>query len=84
LSNQSVSAEVWSFGVELLMRDGKKPLDDGSARSLLGSWLKTWSPELVLDACRAAVGTNDPKAYVRAILGKKLKIGEQDSADHWD
>ncbi len=84
LSNQSVSAEVWSFGVELLKRDGKKPLDDATARSLVGSWLKTWSPELVLDACRAAVGTNDPKAYVRAILGKKPKVGEQDPADHWD
>jgi len=84
LSNQPISAEVWSFGVELFKRDGKKPLEDDAARSFLGSLLKTWTAEAVLDACRAAVGTDDPKAYVRAVLRKKPKIGETDLADHWD
>lgn len=68
--------EVWTFGVELLTRDGDKPLENGAARSFIGSLLKSWSPEAVLDACRAAVGTKVPTGYLQAVLKKKPKIGE--------
>jgi hypothetical protein len=69
------SVELWSFGVEVLTRDGKKPLSADQARSFIGSLRKSWTDETVLDALQAAVGTDDPKAYARAVLAKKPKIG---------
>lgn len=77
-------AEVWSFGVAMLVRDGKKPMADNVARDYVGSLLKEWRTEDVLDALRAATSKEDPKAYCRAILKKKLKIGQTDPADTWD
>lgn len=84
LSNVDPAAEVWSFGVEMLCRDGEKPLADAAARSLIGSLLKTWSPETTLNALRAAVGTKAPPGYVQAILKKKRKLSEQESDEKWD
>jgi len=84
LSNEPVPAQVWSFGVDLLKRDGKKPMDDGAARSFIGSLLKGWAADDVLDACQAAVNTDDPKAYIRSILKKRRKLGQADPEDHWD
>jgi hypothetical protein len=83
LSNEPIISQVWTFGVELLKRDGKKPLEDAAARSFIGSMMKGWDAEDVLDACQAAVGTDDPKAYIRAVLRKKPKSGERDE-EHWD
>jgi hypothetical protein len=72
------AAELWSFGVEVLTRDGKKPLTADQARSFIGSLRKTWADETVLDALQAAVGTDDPKAYARAVLRDKPKLGQPD------
>jgi hypothetical protein len=76
--------EIWSFGVEVLTRDGKKPLTDEAARSFIGSLRKIWPDATVLDALQAAVGTDDPKAYARAVLRDKPKIGETEETEKWD
>lgn len=66
--------ELWSIGVEVLISAG---LTEKLARTFLGSMAKTWPDQTVLDACRAAVGKVDPKAYIAAVLRDKSKRGEQ-------
>jgi len=74
-------AEVWSIGIDVLTSTG---LPEKLARSFLGSMAKTWPAQTVLDACRAAVGKVEPKAYIAAFLKEKPKIGQTDPAEHWD
>jgi hypothetical protein len=68
------TTELWSIGIDLLTATG---LGESMARKFLGSMLRTWPDQTVLDACRAAVGKVDPKAYIAAFLRDKSKRGEQ-------
>jgi len=66
--------ELWSIGVEVLTSAG---LSEKLARTFLGSMVKTWPDQSVLDACRASMGKVDPKSYIAAVLRDKAKRGEQ-------
>jgi hypothetical protein len=66
--------EVWSIGIAVLTATG---LGEKMARVFLGSLVKEWPDQTVLEACRAAVGKVEPKAYIAAFLRDKSKRGEQ-------
>jgi hypothetical protein len=78
------ATELWTFGVEMLARDGRKPLSSDAARSFIGLLLKTWSAAAVLDACQSAVGKDDPKAYLHAVLKKKRTLEDEKADEHYD
>lgn len=75
------ASDLWTLGVVLLTSSG---LSEKLARSFLGSMLKSWPDETVLEACRAAVGKAEPKAYIAAVLRDKPKRGEREQTETWD
>jgi len=68
----STVESCWQLGVDLLTATG---LGESLARKYLGSMLKTWDEDTLLEACRASIGKADPKAYIAGYLKGKPKRG---------
>jgi hypothetical protein len=73
----TVGTDCWTLGVTVLTESG---VNEKLARPYLASLLKQWDEATVLDACRAAMGKAEPKAYMRKWLDDKPKRGERPAA----
>ncbi|BAP87760.1 hypotjetical protein [Burkholderiales bacterium GJ-E10] len=69
--------DLWGLGVQILRDAG---LASGTARAFLGSLLKSWDRDVVLDSIRASAGAADPRAYILGFLKDKPKKGRARNA----
>jgi len=62
--------ETWALGVQALVDQG---LSEATARRFLGSLMREYEEQTVVEAIYASLGKADFRAYLRGVLKKKPK-----------